>query len=133
MGEGVLLCKPTSYMNLSGEPVSALARYYKIEPSEILVVLDDVALPLGKLRLRSGGSAGGHNGLKSIIAHLGTTEIARVRIGIGGAAGSELSDHVLGRFSSEEMPVLNQSLDRAIEAIDFAQTRGMEAAMNQFN
>jgi PTH1 family peptidyl-tRNA hydrolase len=128
-----LLCKPLSYMNVSGEVVGPLARYFKIEPAEMLVVLDDMALPLGKLRLRPGGSAGGHNGLKSLIQHLGTHEIPRLRIGIGGAAHGEAIDHVLGRFAPEEREELGVGLNLALDAIACVQSRGIQPAMNQFN
>ncbi len=128
----VHLCKPLTYMNLSGQSVRAAADFYKIAPGEILIVLDDFALPLGKLRLRPGGSSGGHNGLKSVIEHLGTQEVPRLRIGIGGADGSTV-DHVLGRFALAEREPLEQSLARAVDAVDFAQTRGLEAAMNNYN
>ena len=130
--DGVVYCKPTSYMNLSGKPIGAVARFYKVEPEQALIVYDDLALPLGKLRLRSGGSAGGHNGMQSIIQQLGTPAVPRLRLGIGAAQGGMIS-HVLGRFSSEELPLLEESLKRAMEAIGFAQNRGLEAAMNQFN
>ncbi len=129
----VCLCKPTTYMNLSGEAVAAVAKFYKIDPAEVLVVLDDMALPLGKLRLRTGGSAGGHNGLQSVIDHLGTSEIARLRVGIGSAEAGQASNHVLGRFALEERDILEQSLARATDAIDCAQARGFSVAMNLFN
>lgn len=132
--EGVIFCKPTSFMNRSGEPVSAVARYYKVEPSEVFIVLDDVAIPLGKLRLRPSGSSGGHNGLRSIIDMLGTQEISRLRIGIGAPEGSgEMIGHVLGRFDPEEAVVLDEALDRAVVAIRFARENGIVAAMNKFN
>jgi PTH1 family peptidyl-tRNA hydrolase len=133
--DGVTLCKPTSYMNLSGQPVTAAARFYKVAPAETLVVFDDLALPLGKLRFRSGGSAGGHNGIQSVIERFGTQNVPRLRIGIGAAPGSAggMVSHVLGRFTAEEMPVVEEALDRALAAIDFAQNHGLEAAMNQFN
>ena len=132
--EGALFCKPTSFMNCSGDPVSKIAQFYKIAVSEMLVISDDVALPLGKLRLRAGGSCGGHNGLRSIIDHLGTQEIARLRIGIDSAtANRDLSDHVLSRFTADERPQLQESIDRALSAIDFIQHHGLGAAMNQFN
>ena len=130
--EGVVFCKPTSFMNLSGKPVGAVARFYKIAPSDVLVIYDDLALPLGKLRFRPVGSAGGHNGMESVIENLGTQSIARLRIGIG-AAGSDMVNHVLGRFSPRELPVLEESLDRAVEAVGYAQTQGLQAAMNQYN
>ena len=129
----LLLCKPLTYMNLSGESVRAVCDFYKIAPSEMLVVLDDTALPLGRLRLRPDGSAGGHNGLKSIIEHLGTPSFPRLRVGIGAAEPGDAIGHVLGRFSPDEKPALEESLDRAEAAIAFAQERGIEAAMNAFN
>ena len=127
-----LLCKPLTFMNLSGESVRPLSSFYKIEPTEILVVLDDMALPLGRLRIRPSGSAGGHNGLQSIIENFGSQAIPRLRVGIGAAQGGAI-DHVLGRFALEERPALEQSLDRALEALDCARTRGLEAAMNAYN
>ncbi len=128
----LLLCKPLTYMNLSGQAVRPLAQFYKIDAAQMLIVLDDMALPLGKLRLRPDGSAGGHNGLKSIIEHFGTPAVPRLRIGIGAVPG-EATGHVLGRFTLEENAALAQSLDRAVEAVDCLSTRGLEAAMNAFN
>lgn len=130
----LLLCKPLTYMNLSGEAVRALGQFYKIEPAQMLVVLDDMALPLGKLRLRESGSSGGHNGLQSLIDCLGTQAIPRLRVGIGAAPGGERAvGHVLGKFSADEREPLAQSLDRALAAIDRAQDDGLAAAMNTFN
>src|SRR5687768_2408489 len=126
------LCKPQTYMNLSGESVSALGHFHKIEPTQVLVVLDDMALPLGRLRLREKGSAGGHNGLQSVIDHLGTNAVPRLRIGIGAAAG-EATGHVLGRFSPAERPVLDEALNRAADAVEFAQSHDFPAAMNRYN
>ena len=128
----LLLCKPLTYMNLSGRAVRPLSQFYKIEPAQTLVILDDMALPLGKLRFRRHGSAGGHNGLQSIIDHAGTSAVPRLRIGIG-SADHDAVDHVLGRFALEEKAALEQSLDRALEAIDCARTHGLEAAMNAYN
>ena len=127
------LCKPQTYMNLSGESVGAIARFHKIEPSSVLVVLDDMALPLGRLRFRERGTAGGHNGLQSILDHLGTREVPRLRIGIGSAEPGAATGHVLGRFSVDERPLVEQALDRAVEAIQFAQSHDLPAAMNRFN
>ncbi len=127
-----LLCKPLTFMNLSGQSVRPLSQFYKIEPAEVFVVLDDMALPLGKLRLRANGSAGGHNGLQSVIEHLGTQSIPRLRVGIGAAPG-EATGHVLGRFDLEEKAALEQTLDRALEAIDCVREKGLEAAMNAYN
>ncbi len=130
---GVHFCKPSSFMNQSGQPVAAVSHFYKVPPSEMLIVLDDAALPLGRLRIRSSGSSGGHNGLKSIFEHLSTQDIPRLRVGIGAADGKEMSDHVLGQFSPDEQPVLEKTLQRAVEAIESARTHGLEAAMNFYN
>jgi peptidyl-tRNA hydrolase, PTH1 family len=129
-----ILCQPLTFMNLSGEAAQAVAQFYKIEPAQTLAILDDMALPLGKLRLRESGSSGGHNGLQSLIEHLGTPAIPRLRVGIGAAPGADRAvGHVLGRFSAEEREPLAESLDRAVAAIDRAQTDGFAAAMNAFN
>jgi len=131
--DGLVFCKPVSFMNRSGKPVGSVARFYKVPPAEMLVVYDDVALPLGRLRFRLGGSAGGHNGMRSIIEVLGTPAVPRLRIGIGEASPGGMVSHVLGRFSPAELPALEETLDRAVEAVETAQTRGLETAMNQFN
>ncbi len=128
----LLLCKPLTYMNLSGQAVRPLAQFYKLDPAQVLIILDDMALPLGKLRLRPDGTAGGHNGLKSILQHFGTTVVPRLRIGIGAAEG-EATGHVLGRFALEEKDALAQSLDRAVSAVDCLRERGLAVAMNTFN
>ncbi len=128
-----LLCKPLSYMNLSGEVLRSVSDFHRVSPAEVLVVLDDMALPLGRLRLRAGGSAGGHNGLKSIIQHLGTLEVPRLRIGIGSAATGAAVGHVLGRFSDEEAAPLETALERAADAVACVQERGLETAMNLYN
>lgn len=130
---GLLLCKPQTYMNLSGECVGAIGQFYKIAPSEMLVVLDDMALPLGRLRIRENGSAGGHNGLQSVIDHLGSSAVPRLRIGIGAAQPDAATDHVLGRFALAERQSVDDALSRATEAIEFAQSHGLAAAMNRFN
>ena len=127
------LCKPLSYMNASGNVVWAVARFYKVPSSAILVVLDDMALPLGKLRLRTGGSSGGHNGLASILEACGTEAVPRLRVGIGVPEKRESVNHVLGRFAAEELPQIAPALERAVEAIAMAQRDGMTAAMNAFN
>lgn len=129
----VILVKPTSYMNRSGEPLQAVAHFYKIEPSEILVVLDDMALPLGRLRFRPDGGTAGHNGLESIIVQFGTEEIARLRIGIGAAPRAGATDHVLGRFFEEERPLVEKSIARATDAVKCAIDNGLLSAMNLFN
>jgi peptidyl-tRNA hydrolase, PTH1 family len=132
-GEKAILVKPTSYMNRSGEPLSAVANFYKIAPAEILVVLDDLALELGRLRLRTEGGTGGHNGLESIIMHLGTEAIPRLRIGIGPAPSESAVDYVLGRFFEEEIPVVEKTIERAADAVKCAIDKGVLSAMNLFN
>jgi PTH1 family peptidyl-tRNA hydrolase len=129
----VFLLKPMSFMNRSGHPLFAIAQFYKIDPAEILVVLDDLALPLGRLRLRAGGSPGGHNGLESIIAQFGTEEIPRLRIGIGAAPSAGSIDYVLSRFFEEEKPLVRSTIDRAAEAVKCAIDNGLVSAMNTFN
>jgi PTH1 family peptidyl-tRNA hydrolase len=129
----ILLIKPLAYMNRSGEVISGFARYFKIQPEEILVVVDDAALPLGRLRLRPSGGDGGHNGLKSIILHLGET-FMRLRIGIGASSGGDqLIDHVLGQFERSEKEAVNKAIERAAEAIEQVAAEGIESAMNNYN
>jgi PTH1 family peptidyl-tRNA hydrolase len=128
---GVILCKPQSFMNLSGEPLAAVAHFYKIPPAQILAIFDDAALPLGRIRIRPGGSSGGHNGMESILQHLG--DIPRLRAGIGAADGRPMIQHVLGKFLPDERPILGGAIDRALEAVDCLQRKGIAAAMNQFN
>lgn len=132
-GPGVLLVKPQTYMNESGRCVGPLARYFKIPSDQVFVIYDDMAFPLGKLRLRPGGSSGGHNGMKSIISHLGTDRFPRLRIGIGAAEGRGMVSHVLGDFRPEERGLLELALDRALEASLFAVKHGIEAAANKYN
>ena len=129
----VLLVKPLSFMNRSGYPLFAIAQFYKIIPEEILVVLDDLALPLGRLRLRARGGPGGHNGLESIIMQFGTEEIPRLRIGIGAAPLEGSTDYVLSRFFEEEKPIVRSTIDRVVEAVKCAIDNGLASAMNTFN
>jgi peptidyl-tRNA hydrolase, PTH1 family len=131
--EKAILVKPASYMNRSGEPLAAVANFYKIEPPQILVVLDDFALELGRLRLRLEGGTGGHNGLESIILQFGTEAIPRLRIGIGAAPTEGATDHVLGRFFEEEQPMVEKTIARAADAVKWAIDKGVLSAMNQFN
>ncbi len=128
-----LLVKPMSFMNRSGHPLFAVAQFYKIEPKEILVVLDDLALPLGKIRIRQEGGTGGHNGLESIIVQFGTEEIPRLRIGIGAAPSEGSVDYVLGRFFDEEKPAVRSTIERAADAVKCAIDNGVVSAMNTFN
>jgi peptidyl-tRNA hydrolase, PTH1 family len=129
----VLLVKPLSFMNRSGYPLFAIAQFYKVIPHEILVVLDDLALPLGRLRLRTGGGPGGHNGLESVIMQFGSEEIPRLRIGIGAAPLEGSTDYVLSRFFEEEKPIVRSTIDRAVEAVKCAIDNGLVSAMNTFN
>jgi PTH1 family peptidyl-tRNA hydrolase len=129
----VILVKPSTFMNRSGEPLSAIMQFYKIAATDVLVVLDDLALPLGRLRLRLAGSSGGHNGLEAILQHLGTDEISRMRVGIGAAPNEGAIDYVLGRFFAEERPLLEATLERAVEAAKCAIDKGVLSAMNIFN
>ena len=133
-GEKVILAMPQTYMNLSGESVRAMADYYKCEPADIVVIYDDISLDVGKLRVRAKGSAGGHNGMKNIIQHLGTQEFPRIRVGIGEKPSRmDLADYVLSRFLPEEQPLIRDSVNRAREALVTLITQGIDAAMNAFN
>ncbi len=132
-GERVLLARPMTFMNLSGEAVSALMRFYKIELPELIVIVDDVALPVGQIRLRLKGSSGGQNGLKSIIQHLKTEEFARIRIGVGAARPGGLVNHVLSKFSKDDAPLVQEALERTGDAVETALKSGFEMAMNRFN
>lgn len=129
----VILVKPATFMNRSGEAVAAIANFYKIAAEEVLVVLDDFALPLGRLRLRAQGSSGGHNGLESVFEHFGTESVPRLRIGIGAAPAQGATDYVLGRFFEEEQPLLDATIRRASDAVKCAIDKGLIAAMNLFN
>ena len=129
----VILVKPMTYMNRSGEPLGAIGQFYKIEPPEILIVLDDLALPPGRLRLRARGGAGGHNGLESILAQFGTEEIPRLRIGIGAPPHDGSVDYVLSRFFDDEKALVASTIDRAAEAVKWAIDKGLVSAMNNFN
>jgi len=121
-------------MNLSGQAIGELTRYFKIGLEDLLVVVDEVQLPLGKLRARARGSAGGHNGLKSIIAHLGTDQFPRLRVGVGrGDARRDLSDHVLGRFESGESAELEEVITRAADAVEMFAAADIEQVMNTYN
>ena len=130
----LVLAKPQTYMNLSGQAVSALQRFYKIPLENLLIVYDDVDLPLGTIRLRPGGSSGGQKGIGSIIEHLGTQEFPRIRIGIGRPPGRmDAAAYVLQDFSPGEIEILNEVLDRGVEAVLTFITEGLTTAMNQYN
>ena len=130
----VLVVKPLTMMNLSGEAVGALARYYRIDVGDLLIVADDSNLPLGRLRVRARGSAGGHNGFKSISQHLGTDAWARLRVGVGrGDARRDLADHVLAMFDPEERPVIEDAIVQAADAVAMFVTEGIAPVMNRYN
>ena len=142
-GEKVYLVKPQTYMNLSGDSVGEMAQFYKIPPENIIVINDDISLDVGRIRVRPKGSAGGHNGIKSIIAHLGTQEFPRVKVGVGekpamgvGAPKHEdydLADFVLGRFTKEEIPVMEDAIVKAEKAVAEIIKNGVQSAMNKYN
>lgn len=133
-GQKVILLKPQTYMNSSGESIRAAADYYKVPPEDILVVYDDISLAPGQLRIRAKGSAGGHNGIKSIIAHLGTQEFPRVKVGIGEKPPRmDLADYVLGHFSSGEKKIMEEAAKEAADAICEIVNVGIEQAMNDHN
>jgi PTH1 family peptidyl-tRNA hydrolase len=132
--EQVIIAKPLTFMNLSGQAVQGLAGFYKIEPADVFVVTDDVALPLGRLRARREGGAGGHNGLKSIIQSLATQAFPRVRVGVGrGDSSRDLSDHVLGRFGADERDTVSAAVLRAADATEMFISEGIGRVMNAFN
>ena len=134
-GAKVLLMKPITYMNLSGEAVGEAARFYKIPPERVLVLSDDVSLPVGKLRVRKSGSAGGHNGLKSIIQHLGSEAFPRIKIGVGQKPHPvyDMADWVLGKFTGEDRKLISQAIERAGQAAECYIAYGPDQAMNRFN
>ena len=133
-GEKVLVMKPQTYMNLSGEAVREAVQFYKIPADHVLVIYDDVSLPVGKLRVRPTGSAGGHNGIKNIIAHLGTQDFPRIKIGTGAPGeGGDMIDWVIGVPSQAERKVLVESFRRAIDAAECIIEHGCQKAMNDFN
>jgi PTH1 family peptidyl-tRNA hydrolase len=132
-GQKVLLVKPETFMNLSGRCVRQALDFYQLPAGELLVVCDDINLPLGKLRARARGSHGGHNGLRDIQNHLGTTEYARLRIGVGAPPEDDAVDHVLSRFRPAERPVIDDAIALAVQAASVWVREGIEACMNKFN
>lgn len=134
-GQSVLLMKPTTYMNLSGEAVGEAARFYKLPPERVLVISDDVALPPGKLRIRRSGSAGGHNGLKNIIAHLGSDQFPRVKVGVGDKAHPEqdMADWVLGVITGPDRTAMETAIKQAADAVTLLLEQGTDQAMARFN
>ena len=130
---GAVLVEPQTFMNLSGDAVSRLSAFHKLTPQDVLVVVDEVQLPVGRLRVRRSGSAGGHNGLKSVIQHLGT-EFPRLRIGIGrGNPKLDLAEHVLSRFARDERDSVAEAVNRAADAVELFVENGLEAVMSRFN
>ena len=133
-GEKVLLLKPQTFMNLSGESIREAVDYYKIDPEDIIVIYDDISLEPGQLRIRLKGSAGGHNGIKNIIAHLGTQEFPRIKVGVGAKPPRmDLADYVLGRFPREERGLMEDAFKEAAEAVEVMIQEGAGTAMNRFN
>jgi peptidyl-tRNA hydrolase, PTH1 family len=130
----LMVAKPLTFMNNSGDAVAALTRYYDVPFDDLLVVVDEVALPFGRLRARARGSAGGHNGLKSMIARLGTTEFPRLRLGVGrGDARRDLADHVLSRFEADEQSALGEFIARAADAAEMFAAEGIDKVMTTYN
>lgn len=134
-GQKVILAKPQTYMNLSGESIRSLVDYYKVDPeAEVLVIYDDISLEVGQLRIRKKGSAGGHNGIKNIIAHLDTTVFPRIKIGVGEKPkGYDLADYVLGRFSKGERELMEEGYDEAACAVEMIVMGEIDRAMNEYN
>lgn len=133
-GQKVILAKPQTFMNLSGESIRAIVDFYKVSPEDMIVIYDDISLEPGQLRIRLKGSAGGHNGIKNIIAHLGTQEFARIKIGVGDKPrGMDLASYVLSRFSKGEQERMDEAFRDAADAVAMMITDGPEPAMNHFN
>ena len=133
-GEKVILIQPQTYMNNSGECVREICDFFKLTNRDIIVIYDDISLPPGQLRLRPKGSAGGHNGIKSVIAHLGSEVFDRVKIGVGEKPAEwDLADYVLSRFDKEDEPKIRDAIDRAAQAVESIISDGLEAAMGEFN
>ncbi len=134
-GEKVFLVKPQTYMNLSGESIRDFCSFYKIKPENVIIICDDISLPPGKIRIRRKGSAGGHNGLKSIIYQLNSEDFIRIKIGVGSPEHKDydLADYVLGRFSKDEIPVLEDSIIKASKAVVEIIKNGVDSAMNKYN
>ena len=134
-GQKVILAKPQTYMNLSGESVRSLVEYYKVDPeTELLIIFDDISLDVGQLRIRKKGSAGGHNGIKNIIANLGTSVFQRIKVGVGEKPkGYDLADYVLGRFSKEERELIKEGFECAAEAVAMITAGEIDQAMNKYN
>lgn len=132
-GQDIILLKPQTYMNNSGQSVQQFMNFFKIKIDDILVIYDDLDMPVGKLRLRTSGSAGGHNGIKSIISHVGSQDFKRIRVGIDRHPYQKVVDYVLSKFSKEEIPLIEEGIDQAVDAVMMYLEKDFMAAMNQFN
>ena len=133
-GEKVILLKPQTFMNLSGESVREAADFYKVDPEHIIVIYDDISLDVGQLRIRKKGSAGGHNGIKHIIQQLGTQNFVRIKVGVGAKPkGWDLADYVLGRFDKDDRVLVEEAQERACKAVELILTDSVDAAMNEYN
>lgn len=132
-GEDVIFAKPTTFMNLSGEAVRAIMDYYKIDVKDILIIYDDIALDLGRIRYRANGSDGGHNGIKSIIKHVGTKDFARLKVGIGPQPNIPSENYVLQNFPKDQLDELKEVLDKSIDSVKFYLENGIEKTQNKFN
>lgn len=133
-GEKVILAKPQTFMNLSGESIRALVDFYKVEPENIIIIYDDISLDVGQLRIREKGSAGGHNGIKNIIAHLGTQEFPRIKVGVGEKPqGWDLADYVLGRYNAEDRKMIDAAQKDAADAVKLMVAGDVKTAMNRYN
>ena len=133
LADGTLLLKPQTFMNLSGRAVRQAMAWHKWPPESVLVIYDDAALPLGRLRFREKGTAGGHNGIKSLIEHLGTDAFPRLKIGIGASRPGHMTGHVLGKFAPDERPVLENTLATALDAVQLARSEGIATAANRYH
>lgn len=133
-GQKVILAKPQTFMNLSGESVRAMADFYKVKADEVIIIYDDISLEPGQLRIRAKGSAGGHNGIKNIIAHLGTQEFPRIKVGVGEKPRNmDLAAYVLSRFSKGEQELMDEAFKEAADAVAMMVSEGIDPAMNHFN
>lgn len=134
-GHRCLLMKPQTFMNLSGEAVGEACKFYKIPPENVIVIFDDISLPCGALRIRRKGSAGGHNGIKSIIQHLGSDNFPRIKLGVGDKphADFDLADYVLSNFSKDEIPMMKQAMEKACDALDYLTDGKIDQAMSKFS
>lgn len=132
-GEEYMIIKPTTYMNLSGEAMRAVIDYYKIDPKDMIIIYDDLSLGLGKIRFRASGSDGGHNGIKSIIKHLGSNEFLRLKIGIGPQPPIPAESFVLQNFDNDSLPLLKETLTKSVEAVFYCFDNGIEKTQNKYN